>query len=698
MSDKVSDIEFWKNQIQICQDYMKPRQKNWRELLRRYELDYESATVNKDQIIRKSSMYPIARQVRASVAFNYPRYTVTVDDDDYERAGEILTRAANAAIKLMEVKREVQQQTFDTLFCGVSWGKYWYNPPGANAEPPYVSNDEFREDFVAYSRISPFNVFVDPLTPPHRLGDARFIIERLCVPMEFLEADDRYNKRAVGKLKVVGDGAVESDFLEDMEEASRADDGESAKHVSRSMTDGKMVELWEISDRTHGQRITLNMGIDTLLEKGPHPFLKAQPTYEEDAFGNRYPTGYEATGGYLTKGGFSYSALKIDTAGEGFWPIPSMEYIKDLEQMQIDSLTRRADLTKRYPRVVLVNQNELSSNPNLADQLKNARDGDAIPVSDVNAFQEVPWGNPPQDQLNLQNEARQSEEEVLRVSEMSGVGRRTATEASFAASAGAINREWFKEKVADLYVEIGTNVLRIFGDARYTPQEFVVRVVADEGGPKEALQILQQAHFLTNFYVTVDAESIQPMAAQRERDNLIAMSDRLLPHTDLVNRQKVLELLVSRGFGIANPDSLFTQHGGDATQALLALENQQLSQGIDPGVLPGLDHMSHIKSHEVSMQEALSQLQLPPGTDPIQQQQAIQQLQQQQQQIQQAYQTHIGAHQEHLGQAAAALTGGGSPAAAGEANPNGNDITSQVRANAQNVANEAISTAQENVS
>ncbi len=668
-------LQWWKDQIKTAQAYMRPRHKMWRDLLRRYHLDFPSDTVHRDQVIRKSSMYPIARQVRASVAFEYPTYTVTTDDDDFVRSGQLLTSAANKATRLMQVKREVQQQTFDALFCAVGWGKYHYNPPGVNAEPPYVSNDEFHEDFVAYTRINPFNLFIDPLTPPHRLGDARFILERLFVPLEFLRDDDRFEKRALGQVKIVDERHGDDDILQDLERAGSLDEAEDERTLAQALHDGKMVELWEVHDRLHGKRLTLSLDATRFLENTLHPFLKVQPVVEQDAFGNQFQTGFEPTGGYLVKGGFAYSPLKIDTSLDGFYPLPSMEYIKDLETMQVEGLTRRHDLTKRYPRVVLANKAELDNNPDLARRVKDARDGEVLGVHDVSAFQEVPWGNPPQDQLNLQAEARQAEEEVLRVSEMAGVHARTATEASFAASAGALNREWFKNRVAELYVDIGTNVLRIMGDARYMPDQFVVRVVATEGGPQEVQQVLEAAHFLTNFQVTVDAESIQPMAAQRHRDNITALVDRLLPHTDIVDKRHLLELM-ARQYGITNTEALFVTHGDVVSQKLVQLENQQLSQGLDPGVLPDEDHAAHINSHQEALQQALSQLALPQAAP-------------QQNLLRQAFEAHIGAHQQQLGQAAAVLAGGSSAAPEQAGGNSSNNVLSQVRANAQNLHNAA---------
>ena len=99
----------------------------------------------------------------------------------------------------MNAKDEMRQATFDTLFCGVGWLKVGYNPASDDAiDPAYVANDTMREDFPYFHRVDPVNICLDPLTPPHRLGHTRYIIERMYVPYEFVRKDERYvNRRQI---------------------------------------------------------------------------------------------------------------------------------------------------------------------------------------------------------------------------------------------------------------------------------------------------------------------------------------------------------------------------------------------------------------------------------------------------------------------------------------------------------------------
>lgn len=176
---KEREIEYWQGAIENGRKYMRSRHKTWRRLLKTYELDFDVPGLDDDKIVRISRMYPLARQIIASVSFNYPHVFFKVEEPGREFASEILERVANAALDQMDAKREVQQAIFDALFCSVGWLKFGYNPPGDNdIVAPYTINDEAENDFPYVHRVSPFNIYLDPLTPPHKMGSARYIIEK----------------------------------------------------------------------------------------------------------------------------------------------------------------------------------------------------------------------------------------------------------------------------------------------------------------------------------------------------------------------------------------------------------------------------------------------------------------------------------------------------------------------------------------
>ena len=69
---KQKQIEYWRGAIEDGRKYMKTRHKTWRRLLKTYELDFDVPGLDEDKIVKISRMYPLARQIIASVSFNYP--------------------------------------------------------------------------------------------------------------------------------------------------------------------------------------------------------------------------------------------------------------------------------------------------------------------------------------------------------------------------------------------------------------------------------------------------------------------------------------------------------------------------------------------------------------------------------------------------------------------------------------------------
>ena len=180
---KQEQINFWRKSIDNGITYMRPKHKIWHKLLGMYKNEFEVAGLDKDQVVRISRFYPLTRQIISSIAFNYPTVFLRVDNPNREFQAQILERVANAALETMGVKEEMHQAIFDALYCSLGWLKFDYNAPGDDLMAPYVVNDSLQDDMVAVRRVSPFNMMVDPLCPPHKLGHARYIIEKMLVPL-----------------------------------------------------------------------------------------------------------------------------------------------------------------------------------------------------------------------------------------------------------------------------------------------------------------------------------------------------------------------------------------------------------------------------------------------------------------------------------------------------------------------------------
>lgn len=674
---KQETVDFWRNQINHSQKYMNKRHKTWRRLLRKYDLEMEVPGVDDENVVKLSRFYPLQRQIIASIAFHYPRMFLNVEGAQYERASDILERSANQALRMMGAKEEVQQAIFWALFCGVAPVKVGYNPPGDDAVAPYVTNDGTDiEDFPYIRAVDPFSFFIDPLTPSHRLGHARFVMERMMVPLQFVRNDERYvNRRQITPSiqKADSDG-----FMANLGTPMSDEEREA---FEQAQADGEMVCLWEIHDRVNKKLITFAEGVEQPIEEREHPFLRVEPITEMDPFtGEKLLVDTRPVGGYLTANGFPYSLLRFDTGASSIYPQPPMAYVEDLQQLQMESVTRRQDLLKRFRRIVLGTMAERQANPTIGDDIRTADDAEIVWANDPNGFKELTWGAAPNDQLSLESDARAYEEQMLHVSELTrSGGAKTATEASLIASAGGINREWMQSKIADLYAELTTNVLNIMGDMRYTPKNFIVNIA--EEGEEEVLQTLQAAHFLVDFKINIQAGSMQPLVEQLERDDTLQMANflRSSPNIDQVELDKA----IMSAFRVPDPDKLLITKGDPEAVRAAQLENEGwLITGQDPGVQQGQDHETHIETHmarrdEMAQQVAQSQAAgIPPQPQMIQ---AIQ-----------AFDAHIQQHQQVLAGEAQAASGAPSVRAGGPSS-----ILGQVQSNAQRTADAVTSEAQQ---
>ena len=635
---KGEEVQYWRKSIDNAQKFMLPKHKEWRKLLAMYRQEFEVPGLDKDQVVRISRFYPLTRQIISSIAYNYPHVFLRVENPNREFQAEILERVANAALETMQVKVEMQQAIFDALYCSLGWLKFDYNPPGDDALAPYVVNDALQDDMVAVRRVPPFNVFVDPLCPPHKLSHARFIIEKMLVPLEFVRKDERFvNRRQVTAINAA---ASSDETLYDLEEQEySSQDEENAIQTAKDLGDYAL--LYEIHDRVHRKRIVFAEGVEQPIEDIDHPFLEQEPVLAPDPFtGEMMMTGeFNATGSYLVQGGFPYHALKFDLSEESLYGLPMMAYVEDEQRVIVESVSRRVDLLKRYPRIILGQRAEREENANIADQLTKARDGQVIWVSDVNSgFREMQMGTPPPDQLGIEADMRNYEEQVLNVSQMAmgGGPRRTATEASLIASFGTQNREWLSAEVGKAYDAVVYNTFRIMADSRYTPEAFVINVSEGEDDP--IYEAVSSDLFKVRFKVEVETQSMRPLFEQLEREDTLALANYLFQMPE-VNRSEVLKLVL-RAFRVSDQDK-FIKTSADAEAVRAAqLENQFLAaRQQDPGVLPTQDHQVHLQQHAKA------------GEDPAVTQYLQQQMQinpQAIQQFQQLLQRHTQQHQQFL--------------------------------------------------
>jgi len=651
---KKEHVDFWQKTFKSSEAYMLPKHKIWRRLIKQYRLEYDLKGLKKSRIPKISRFYPLTRMIITSTMFNTPKILVKVEDNTVAMNSDVVERIGNQALELMNVKREVQQAGFDSLYCYMGWLKYGVNPPGdEDIVPPYVANDSFQNGMVYAQRVSPFNMFPDPLCAPHNLSTARFIWEKMTVPLEFVKQDKRFDQRLIGQLKPLSDEQADAEMLAEAQERTfESQDEETAWRDSRM--EGDYVVLREVHDRVHKKLYTFADGIENgqPIEDRPHPFLAGISEEAPDPVtGEPKLTGtFTPTGGFLVDGGFPYGTLAFDLSHDELYGLPMMAYAEDTQKGIVESLARRRGLLKRGTRIILGNKAERQENINLGEELEEGRDMALAWVNDVhNSFYELQQGNPPPDQLGYESDLRNYEEQTLSVSQLqAGYGpRRTATEASLMASFGQLNREWMQSKVADLYEQIFINTMRLMSDKRFTPENFLVNTAIDDTTP--TFDIVRADMLQVRFKVHVEASSMKPMFEELEKEDGLALFNYLIQMPEVPRPEALKHLL--RTFRVPNPEKFIGQAARFDAQRAAGTENNLLIMTAMAGVPapvqphPRDDHTAHMPVH--------NQLQQSPG---FQQLQPVQQ-----QQVMALMQQHLQGHQQLMQQAAQAGGAVGSP-------------------------------------
>jgi hypothetical protein len=594
---KAEEQKYWRDTIKNCEKYYAPKHERWRKLIKIYNLEMQVPGMESEFMVKISTFFPLVRKLIASISFNYPKVFLNVDDEPFEYGSMVLERFANEALDVMDVKPEIHQTIFDVLFCYRGWLKIGYNTANnAEVEAPYVYNDALQEDFTFVKRISPFNLMVDPLVPPNDFGSAQYVIEKMLVPIQFARADERFAqfKRRLTPVDAADSDSALGDMLVNYNNGM-VDTSEEEDAISEAKRLQKMVLLYEIHDRVNKKRIVFANDVEEPIEDVEHPFLARTPITQPDPFSpsQELLTGeFSEPEGWLTTNGFPYFSMSFDI-GDSFYGVPLMEYVRDSQQLILESVSRRVDLLKKHA-----------------------------------------WGNPPTDQIQIERDAQFYESRIMSVEARSS---NTATEASINASEAQLNREWMQVAVVDAYEWIIDNALSVMSDQRYTPNEYILNI-SPEGEPIR-LAAIENYWLQGRRRIDIEAGSMLPLIEQLERDDTLGLFDRLIQLPE-VDRGEAVKMMI-KAFRKVDVDTLLKDdRNADAMKAAQMELMGWLLRGQDPGVQPEEDHQTHLKLQSPEVVQQNPQFaQVPPP----QQQMVLAVVQQHAQQHQQFLQQQGGA-------------------------------------------------------
>ena len=354
---KMSDdqIDFYARTIRNAEEVRAEDHVLWRRLINAYKLEMEVDVTDPRKISR---FYPLTRQMIASLAINYPHIFMSIQDNNMQFAVEKLQRFAQDLIEVIDLKKHVHQMIFDALYCCIGWIKCGVNPPGDDdIVPPYTANDSMQNGMFYAHRVSPFKVFPDPLTPPHDIGQADYIIEKMAVPTEMVKKDPRFIN--TGDIKPL----AESEEVEQLvgDEIAGAEDPEMEGDRKGLFESAKRLRgitiLYQIHHRTAKRQITFARGIKRPIQNINHPFLAGSVDTQPDPLDqNRQlviPNTFKPTGGFLVKNGTPFVPLKFDPTADHLYGLPMMAYAEDTQKGVVESVTRRAQWLKRLTYIIL---------------------------------------------------------------------------------------------------------------------------------------------------------------------------------------------------------------------------------------------------------------------------------------------------------------------------------------------------------
>ena len=681
-----------------------------------------------DCLLLLSEFFPILRQTIGTIAQNYPRLLFEVDDDEAQGQDieTILERASTSLFKITKVTHHVHQALVDWMFCGIGWVGTDLNPPGDDIIAPWVANDPQAEDLVSFSTRRPWNVHVDPQIT-YTLDEARYIRERMVIPTEQLEKDPNVTKPKEGWPTSGSVPDTEIGFGQNMDEGKS--DAE-ADAIKASLKNGDFQTVDRIHWRTERKLVMFVDGVREPIMEMPHPMARREFSQklgigvnretgvlgdQEPMFERNEETGEETdtptldmehegedghpgdpVTGWLVQHGFPLTPVRLDLHPTSFYPTPLLTYVRDPQEAVVELMSRAAALQKRFSRQILVNDQEEDAHPEAIPNIQLGVDGSGHYVNNHANYDVIDWGGNPQGFSELLDALLMFIERVTRVNELTGDDTDiTATQAALVGAAASVNEKWLEAGVSNVYVELDRNALTIFGDARYTPEAFIVNVAAE--GQQQLSRALKQSDFLWNFEIVAIAKSMQPLFAQFQEERETSLYDRGRQNELIDQRELTKRYITSIAEG--DPEKLMiTEENQEALQLVQFENNYMVSRGEDPGVQPDFDHQVHLEGHPQykshpdyqELQQLAQQTSAIDGVTPIRPD-AVQQIQV----IDQVMDQHAQAHEQALEEQQAGGGGGATPSAG--AGPR--DLQAQVASNAQttkaavgaNVAEEALS-------
>lgn len=588
--DTKKDTSSVKSCLRRVDDAMKWRKnagydEKWAKIIKLYGNQYEYNELNGySDIIAPNMMFSTANVIIPSVMVNYPKVSVNARQPQFEGQAEVIEAVVNYYWQHFDFHEEVKLATRDFVMLGmgvskVSWvleesegevprdewvesakeallnaSAMQMQAAQAGIEVERLSEDEIIglipttrtivvEDRPHVERVSPFDIYLDP--DATRIKNARWIAQRMYVPLSEAKDNDAWSAKARKKLKGTAMSSAKKDY--DLTFAGEERGKES-----------DFVVVWEYYDLITGKMCTFAEGCDEyLIEPIDFPYTFGHP--------------------------FVFMLNHI--IPEKLYPMGDLEAIVPLQMELALTRTQMVNDRKRYRRMYMYKPDQIG--PDGLAALMSSDDNAMIPVDSDSPFGDViapiaTTALPPefysQTAMILDDMDRTSAVTEYQRGSVSEI-RRTATEASMI-------QDMSNARSADKLAAVERAISEIAERCVQLAQEFltteqVANVVGPDGASgwvtfdRDAIQ--GQYDFL------VEAGSTQPQNESFRRQSAMQMLDAMgaFIQAGVVDPAKLAEHVLRNGFGVKDPSSFIVQQ-----QPAMDAGAAGMPQGMPPEAMP----------------------------------------------------------------------------------------------------------------
>jgi len=535
----------------------------WSKIIKIYANQYDYPELDGyEDVIAPNMLFSTANVIVPSIMVNYPKITVTPRTPDRVQSAQIVEAMANYQWERYNFQDEVRMAIKDFVTLGIAVTKVTWvlreeeremdrdewvmsaqqaimevTQARVNAEMSGMAvdlpSDEdvlaalpstktvVVEDRANVERVSPFDIYIDP--DATRIKDARWIAQRMYIPLKDAKERDDWNASARRKLK----GAAMSDAKRDYDLLFQGEERGN---------DAAFAVVWEYYDLIDGTVCTFAESCEMFLSP-PEPF--PYPFGHPFVFGENY------------------------MIPEKLYPMGDLEAILPLQMELALTRTQMVNDRKRFRRLYMYKPEVIG--PDGLAALMSSDDNAMIPIDTDGSFGDAiaPMATTPLPP-EFYNQTAMIIDDINLVSGVTEYQRGAVAEVRRTATEAAMIQDMANARSADKLAKIEKMISEIAEKTVALAQEFltteqVARVLGQDGAASWVPYNRDDVQGQYDFHVA--AGSTQPMNESFRRQSAMQLLEVMAPFigSGIVDATKLAEHVMREGFGIKDAQSFIVQ-------------------------------------------------------------------------------------------------------------------------------------------